>query len=432
MDITTTDDFNTRVHRFADWLKTGGIEGVLDMNLLNEIGEMKEDRQGNVIPESVGSLVRVMMNAWEFAESYGPPHRVNETFLYPDLKKKGAMVHQVNIDTKEDLDRIIVQENGRKKVLYRGVREAKWPLYTSLQRTWMGPDKLWSRNLPVADFLKQLVQNARMAENGAIPEYIQGRGQDPEVDLPMLSFIQHYGGPTPIQDWTYNFLNALYFAIDGSEEEYGGSDLDAYCSVYHIEQRHIDDSNLKSTIDAVYESSKEKQAKALIDQGFAEGVGPEFMKESIASGAFFGLMRANYARSLGSVDGLLRMCNSVPLVFLGDQDDSENWNLSMKNNDNIVNQQGVFLWNSNPSEPVENVARKFYENDNGWSPQYRFCQCYNINKRLLGKIETMLMEHGIEKPHIYPDVPVLSGEKNAEQIVQEVVRLTKESFRTAK
>ena len=37
-------------------------------------------------------------------------------------------------------------------------------------------------------------------------------------------------------------------------------------------------------------------------------------------------------------------------------------------------------------------------------PQYRFCSCYNIHKELLGEIELVLKKHGIEKPHIYPDV----------------------------
>lgn|GEM_PF-376002 len=427
-----TSDLNTRVHQFADWLKAGGIEGVWDMNLLNEIGAMKDDGQGNVIPESVGPLVRATMSAKEFGESYGPPHRVNETFLYPNLQKKGVMIHQVNIDTMEDLDRIIAQETSRTKVLYRGMREAKWPLYTSLQRTWMGSDKLWDRGLEVGDFLKQLVYNARMAENGAIPEYIRVRGLDPDIDLSILSFLQHYGGSTtstPIQDWTYSFLNALYFAIDRLDERAMVVDIDAYCSVYYIGQEHIDDSNLKSTIDAVYETSKEAKTKELIDQGFADGVDPEFMQRSIASGAFFGLLRTYCAKELGSVDALLRMCNIVPLVFLGDQDDSESWNLSTNNNDNIANHQGVFIWNSDPMEPVENVARELHESDHGWSPQYRFCQCYNINKKLREKIASMLTERGIEKPRIYPEVPILSGGKNAEQLVQEVVRRTKDNFR---
>ncbi len=421
-------DLNTRIHRFAAWLKAGGIENVWDMNVLNEIGHMKEDNQGNVIPESIGPLARAFMNAWELGQSYGPPHRVNEMFLYPSLERKGVMIHQVNIDTKEDLQRIIEEELLRTKVLYRGVREAKWPLYTSLQRMWM-TEKLSERGVEVGDFLKRLLHNARVAENGAIPEFIKGRGQDPDVDLAILSFLQHYGGSmrsTPIQDWTYSFLNSLYFAIDNLEK--GASDIDAYCSVYHIEQQHIEDGNLKSTIHAVYESSKEAKAKERIDRGFAEGIDPEFMKQSIESGVFFGLMRVNYAKMLGSVDALLRMCNTVPVVFLGDQDDTECWNLSTKNNDNIINQQGVFIWNSNPSEPVENVARDFHEEDHGWSPQYRFCLCYNINKRLKTDIEEILKERGTVKPHIYPEVPVLSDGKNAEQIVQEVVRLTKKSF----
>ena len=220
-------DFNTRVHRFANWLKTGGIENVWDMNTLNEIAAMKEDGQGNVVPESVGSLARSFMNAWELGQSYGPPHRVNEMFLYPSLERKGVMIHHVNIDTKEDLNRVIADELGRSKVLYRGMREAKWPLYTSLQRTWM-TEKLSERGAEVGDFLERLVHNARVAENGAIPEYIKGRGQDPDVDLAILSFLQHYGGSmpsTPVQDWTYSFLNSLYFAIDRLAEKDGASDI---------------------------------------------------------------------------------------------------------------------------------------------------------------------------------------------------------------
>lgn len=422
-------EFNTRVHRFTEWLKDGGIEGVWDMNLLNELGAMKEDRQGNVVPESVGPLARTMMNAWTLGESYGPPHRVNEMFLYPDLLTKGVMIHQVNIDTKEDLDRIIAQETGRTSVLYRGMREAKWPLYTSLQRTWMGSEKLSERGLEVGDFLNQLVRNARLAENGAIPEFLMARGRRYETDMAILSFIQHFGGPTPIQDWTYSFLNALYFAIDGLAVDDNSKDIETYCSVYHIQQDHLEDGNIKSYIEHLYNESAIDRAKGVVDEAHKHGVTLEQLQQHLRSGAFIEALRRTYTRMVGSLDGLAVLTRKLPLVFMSDQDASEAWDLATNSNDNIVNQQGVFIWNSNPSEPVENVAREFRESDHGWSPQYRFCSCYNINKKLRSEIEVVLRSHGIEKPHIYPDVPILSGGKNAQQIVQEVVQLTKDNFR---
>jgi hypothetical protein len=423
-----TDDFNARVHRFANWLKAGGLDTVWDMKMIDEIAAMKQDIEGNVVPESVGPLARSFMNALELGQSYGPPHRVGETYLYPSLDRKGVMFKQINIDTKEDLERIIAEELGRSKIIYRGMREAKWPLYTSLQRTWM-TEKLPERGQEVGDFLKQLVHNARVAENGAIPEYLRRRGHGYETDMAILSFIQHYGGATPMQDWTYNFLNALYFAIDKLETPIDPKDIEAYCSVYHIEQEHIEDGNIKSYIEHLYNTSALDQGKEIVDQSLTRGIDMATLEGHLKSGTFTRALRRTYTRLVGSLDGLAVLARNIPLVFMSDQDATDAWDLVTTNNNNIVNQQGVFIWNSHPSEPVENVARELHERDHGWTTEYRFCHCYNINKELRDDIEQVLQKQSVVERHIYPEVPMLFGSMSATQIVQEVVQLTKDNFR---
>lgn len=70
---------------------------------------------------------------------------------------------------------------------------------------------------------------------------------------------------------------------------------------------------------------------------------------------------------------------------------------------NIVNQFGAFTWNANSSKPLEQMGNEQVAEEYGDADGYRFCSCYNINKKLIEHIRKRLEEEGIIKDFIYPN-----------------------------
>jgi hypothetical protein len=93
--------------------------------------------------------------------------------------------------------------------LYRGQREAKWFLKTSLERTC---DRLHvAKNLrPEAE--ERLLREFKRAYHQYAPHI-------PKEDaiLEWFSIMQHYGAPTRLLDFTYSIYVAAYFAVENAE-----------------------------------------------------------------------------------------------------------------------------------------------------------------------------------------------------------------------
>ena len=67
---------------------------------------------------------------------------------------------------------------------------------------------------------------------------------------------------------------------------------------------------------------------------------------------------------------------------------------------NIINQQGVFIWNSEPFKPIEQVGNEQYGDKQ--DVIYRFSKCYNINKSLANYIRDRIAKECISENYIYP------------------------------
>jgi hypothetical protein len=95
---------------------------------------------------------------------------------------------------------------------------------------------------------------------------------------------------------------------------------------------------------------------------------------------------------------------TFPITYFSDRDTESGIVFSINNSLNIQNQQGVFTWNAHPTKPLEMVGNEEYsankeEEEKG---DYRFCHCYNINKKLEQHIRARLEKDGITKDFIYP------------------------------
>lgn len=118
--------------------------------------------------------------------------------------------------------------NGR--WIFRGQRDLGWPLKTSLERACSGV-------------------NASLSKHGAQLEQIllrefQRRFHHYRTDVPSqgavlewLAYMQHFGAPTRLLDWTYSLHVAAYFALEAPDAR--------GCAVWAIDQQWLQEQSFE-------------------------------------------------------------------------------------------------------------------------------------------------------------------------------------------
>src|SRR5690606_36687755 len=95
---------------------------------------------------------------------------------------------------------------------------------------------------------------------------------------------------------------------------------------------------------------------------------------------------------------------NFPIGYFSDRDKDTGILFSLNNSKNILNQQGVFTWNADPSKPIELVGDEQFKEgkDEEEAKDYSFCSCFNIHKSLEDHIRRKLEADGITRIFIYP------------------------------
>jgi len=333
------------------------------------------------------------------------------------------MVYYKRVDTskklKEALKKIEKTRGGwatNLVLVIRGVSEAKYKLYTSAQREWIVNE--WWKQLGengFAEFISQTLSN--LTKNNMLTEYFEsldkpydtlrdriecsikklraivepfkpcGTITEPESispkgliddidksfikpksliaeigrDLRNLSFLQHYGAPTPLIDFTLKEKAALFFAIDGiGHHNHGGKDIENYLSIYACEYSSI--TSMEGLVSSLSNSTNRNSENG-------------------------GLMKS--------------LLKEWPLIFIS----NPLWLFMPTNtvaswsNPNIIAQEGCFFLNMDGIKPLE--ERK----------EIRKMTCLDIHKSLAPYIrERYLKPEGITKETIYPDFNAIANE----------------------
>lgn len=270
-----------------------------------------------------------------------------------------------------------VNERRKYKVYFRGMGEARHKLFNSAQRLWLNYEMQdWKRQAPqllYRDFIMKMIEEALGAKSllGNVFKLYGINGSHKE--FPCLSILQHYGSPTPLLDWTYNFRVALFFATEYTTVPSLkiDNDLDDYFSVYVLGEE-------------TYRVNEIEERESVSSCFPAPGEVP-------------------------NPSHLFRLTD-IKYDMMGKYDPGDPFKkvlMATIYNQNIIPQEGLFIFNPHAELPMEDLFRA--ENIGAMPlneenvPNSGF-MVYNIHKRLGEYIKRKIAMQGYTRDYIMPDL----------------------------
>lgn len=286
-------------------------------------------------------------------------------------KKKYFIKRDLEINTFDELTSLLkeFEISGKSNVLFRGQPDAKLMLYSSLQRLWIGR-KLSKHYGSYRQLIDNLIANSKEWNSGLVSRYLKNAGWH-ETEMSILSIMQHYGVPTPLLDFTYDINKSLFFATQNIDFSPPVSEIEKYFSIYYI--------------------YKDNPVLSMSDMA---------IKEALSNA------KDNNLISVRELDATMKF----NMALIDNADEA----YRIQNNLNILNQEGAFIFNSSPTDPLE---VHYYR----YTPRLkkalskvneRYTQeiggCININKKITSQIRDFLQGKGIDKYSMFPDLNDLS------------------------
>lgn len=395
-------NLDLKVQFTNEYLRSGGLEKIFNPNLLQDLIDMEFDHNGKANPESVTPRANAFMMALLGSQLQPPYYSKDFISEYSSILQKSKCFDQINIDTTEHFDKIYDEYKVKEDMLFRGQREARWRLYSNLQRYWI-LHKLHEEENSFEEFLDKLVTNGKVDYEELIKQILSEHNIDSLNAISILGFLQHHSCPTPLLDWTYKFQNALFFGLDGLELNQGAKEIDDYFSLFYIEEEYMGEGAMRKLMDGSFEDVGQSLTLKLIAKIAKDDKQRLEMEEH-----FKGRSIIDKSKVFGS--GLVKFVTEIkhmvkiPLSFFSDKDAESGFIFSLNNSKNIQNQVGVFTWNADPIKPLEIVGNEQYleAKEENEPEEYRFCCCFNINKKLADHIRKRLEDDGITRDYIYP------------------------------
>lgn len=399
------ENLDIKIKLLKEFVNNGGVAELAKLGLVDELSEIKADRDGKVIPETISRRLRTIMSVLLYSETMPPVFSPKFISYYSSTLQKEKSFEQINIETEEQFDAVYEEFKDKTDIIFRGQGEAKWRLYNTLQRKRI-EGKLFDTEAGYQAFIEKLVENGTTEYQEQIQAILEENHIDTINTISVLGYLQHHKCPTPLLDWTYSFRNALFFALEGITNTTPKREIDEYFSVYYLEENEFEGANVAKIIDEAFNAESEALKLEMIDKIAA---GDEDKKQRmIKHFKGRGLLDKSKIQGNGLIEHVVKIDelfkHPLPLLYFSDNNVDKNFIFSLSNNENIKNQQGVLMWNRDPSKPIEMVSDEFFgkTEDGKPEPNYHFCKCFNIKKELAGYILAKLEADGITKEFIYP------------------------------
>jgi len=252
---------------------------------------------------------------------------------YQNLNAKENAFEQRVINTKQEVQEFFISsmkdniaQEKKRRFIYRGVTNARYKIYSSAQRHFAEKELI---NITTYDnLIAGTIQEALDYQNGLLRKYFQGFNIP--FDIPVLSFLQHYGAPTPLIDWTYNVEVAAFFSTDGQKHYASNSKIDNYFSIYCIDKKACSRDLMNIS-------------EWLVENYWRIIQITEQHPEADASDVIYRYNQFNYFTF-----------RDLILFFVSDFERIAYFPaITSQTNLNIINQQGLFIFNASENEPLE-------------------------------------------------------------------------------
>jgi hypothetical protein len=396
-------NLDLKVQLTNEYLRAGGLEKIFDVVLLKDLENVVFDKDGKALPETITPRLNAFMLAILHSNTLPPLVSENDVIEYTSFIQKSTCFDQIKIETTQQVDELIAKFNGSNDILFRGQRESRWRLYSTLQRFWIW-DNLPKVGLNYLTLLQNLIANGKAKYEDEITQVLTELHTDSLNDISILGFLQHHGCPTPLLDWTYNFENALFFGVDKLERNNEVREIDKYFSVYYINESDFDAGGMRTLLQSSLQDTGTKLKNGLIAKLAKDEAQRVEMENHYNNNSFFDSNKIKGAGLILHMTDMMRMTN-IPISYFSDKDLDSGIAFSLTNSQNIKKQNGVFTWNADAHKPLEVVGNEQYHKGKLESEpdDYRFCECYNINKDLAGYITEKLKQLNLTSETMYPD-----------------------------
>lgn len=304
---------------------------------------------------------------------------IRELEVFKDDGDKNNYVNLIKIDDMKTFSKYyskilsdFSQYHG--KYAYRGVNNASYRIYSSLQRSWRwnGLENLFKDHISYIKF-----QINKIGSLSIVRDYLHRNNVH---DYNVLALIQHYGGDSNLVDFTIDPNIALFFAFDKVVPSNKEDSLSNYVSLYSIDVEH-----------PILGGPKEVSEVGSVNMQV-------YLKNSTCK------------PTEDSVNGVLRNL-SMPaydkaydgkIVHYGTNIYVPMFNYKSSNpisNANLQAQSGIFFQSSSDDVPLEELFKEQH--------QFlidRILTCYDINKKLIPEIKRRY-NINYQLCDIYPYIP---------------------------
>lgn len=295
---------------------------------------------------------------------------------YNSFEEKREVYNHRMIDTVDGFHTWFESVCSNKDIIFRGVNESKYKIYTSGQREWL--TKRLKPNLQYHDFIQNLLN--KVAEDKLINDYLCSLSIKYN-DLFGLGMLQHYGAPSPLLDFSHELKNALFFAFDGVKDNTTDNSIGDYVSVYYLIPPKkvpfiMDYQTLMDLLKGYADSSVE------LNNQFVPGnkLTVEDVKKTPAYSRWGGII---------SIVPSAYIPNPLKITFSKEEyPDFAFWS-----NMNLIAQNGCFLLYNEDEEPLGEFLKR-----HGFT-----LNCVEIHKSLGMHIQNFIQ---IKKEDMYPDLEV--------------------------